>query len=407
MNKADSERIAWGLEKMGFSETDDPREADIVILNGCVVRKKAEDRVISRAFSLKSLKERKPSALFVLTGCVVSDGIEERLPFFDVFAKPGDYERIFEEVGRRFEVSEGEPHKPGVSVFVPIIYGCDNFCSYCIVPYRRGRERSRSPEDVEEEVRGLVERGAREVVLLGQNVDSYGKDIGTDLSSLLERLNRIDGLLRIRFLTNHPKDMTDRLIDTVARLDKVCEFISLPVQSGDDEILKKMRRGYTVSEFKELVRKIRERIPDVGITTDVIVGFPGESEEAFERTLSLLEEVKFDKVHVAAYSERPGTLSSRLYKDDIPQEEKMRRLYMVEELEEKISLEKNTSFVGKEVEVLIEGVRGDKFYGRTRNGRIILVDKGKVGELVKVRVERASPWSLYGEKVEEGRCLRR
>ncbi len=407
MNKADSERIAWGLEKMGFSETDDPREADIVILNGCVVRKKAEDRVISRAFSLKSLKERKPSALFVLTGCVVSDGIEERLPFFDVFAKPGDYGRIFEEAGRRFEVSEGEPHKPGVSVFVPIIYGCDNFCSYCIVPYRRGRERSRSPEDVEEEVRGLVERGAREVVLLGQNVDSYGKDIGTDLSSLLERLNKIDGLLRIRFLTNHPKDMTDRLIDTVARLDKVCEFISLPVQSGDDEILKKMRRGYTVSEFKELVRKIRERIPDVGITTDVIVGFPGESEEAFERTLSLLEEVKFDKVHVAAYSERPGTLSSRLYKDDIPQEEKMRRLYMVEELEEKISLEKNTSFVGKEVEVLIEGVRGDKFYGRTRNGRIILVDKGKVGELVKVRVERASPWSLYGEKVEEGRCLRR
>lgn len=407
MNKADSERIAWGLERMGFVEVHDPGEADVVILNGCVVRKKAEDRVISRAFSLKGLKERKPDTLFVLTGCVVTDGIEERLPFFDVFAKPGDYETVFREVRKRFRVSSGNPHPPGVSVFVPIIEGCDNFCSYCIVPYRRGRERSRKPEEILREVREFVDRGAKEVILLGQNVDSYGKDIGTDLPSLLEMLNQVDGLLRIRFLTNHPKDMTEKLINAMAELDKVCEFVSLPVQAGDDGILRKMRRNYTVDDYRRLVYRIRERVPDVGITTDVIVGFPGEGEEEFKRTLSLLEELRFDKVHVAAYSERPGTIASRLYKDDVPHEEKMRRLLEVEKLQERIASEINASLIGREVEILIEGKRGDKFFGRTRSGKLVFVDEGRPGELMRVRIDKASPWSLHGEGARRGeRCLK-
>ncbi len=226
------------------------------------------------------------------------------------------------------------PRKPQVATYVPIMQGCNNFCSYCIVPYRRGRERSRPMEEIICEVKNLVRRGVKEVTLLGQNVDSYGHDLpgNPDLADLLYQLNPLDGLLRIRFLTNHPKDMKSKLIDAVAKLDKVCEQINLPVQAGDDEILKAMRRGYTVEHYRQLIAEIRTNIPDISLSTDVIVGFPGETEAQFQNTYNLLSEIRFDMVHVAAYSPRPGTLAAREMEDNVPPEIKKERLDKIEQL---------------------------------------------------------------------------
>jgi tRNA-2-methylthio-N6-dimethylallyladenosine synthase len=255
------------------------------------------------------------------------------------------------------------------------------------------------------EVQGLVQRGAKEVTLLGQNVDSYGHDLPgkPDLADLLRELNQINGLARIRFLTNYPSGVNRKLIAAVARLGKICEHISLPVQAGDDEILRAMRRGYTVAQYRELVQQIRSAIPGVALSTDVIVGFPGETREQFQRTVELLSELRFDTVHVAAYSERPGTIASRKLKDDVPLEEKKRRLKKVEELQEGIAAEINAKLLGKEVEVLVEGEKKGKWYGRTRTDKLVFFfdNVDYLGQLVTVEVENTSPWSL------QGKCVRR
>lgn len=404
MNDADSARAAEALEQMGFSRVSSPHEADILLLNTCVVRQSAEDKVRGHLASLKAVKRRRPDSFLVVMGCFVDDAqaLHEQYPYVDLFLRPSDVEGFIRAVRERMALKEEwvRPPLPApVSAYVPIVYGCDHFCTYCIVRLRRGKQKSRPPEEIIAEVEELVRRGAREVTLLGQNVDSYGQDLPgkPDLAQLLEAIHPIKGLWRIRFLTSHPADMTERIIRAVATLPKVCEHLEIPVQSGDDLILKRMVRGYTVAQFKELVRKIRETIPEVSLATDVILGFPGETEEQFMNTYRLLEEMRFDVVHVAAYSPRPGTAAYRL-KDDVPPEEKKRRLKLVEELQEGIAYEINAKLVGREVEILVEGRRKGRWFGRTRTNKLVFFeDPGNwTGQMVIVRVEEAGPWSLRG-----------
>ena len=408
MNKADSERIASYFEQIGYQATPKAEDAEIIVLNSCVVRRSAEERVINKLNSLKALKKDK---ILVVTGCIVDSGVDDlrrRYPRVDLFFRPQAFSELSRFLADRHLAPEGvEPGsvlpRPSPSAFVPIISGCDNFCSYCIVPYRRGRERSRSIAEILCEVEGLVARGVKEVSLLGQNVDSYGHDLPgkPDLATLLGELNRVNGLARIRFLTSHPKDLSDRLIAAMAQLEKVCEHLSLPLQAGDDDILRAMRRGYTVAHYKALIERIRHAIPHIALSTDVIVGFPGESEEQFQRTYDLLSELRFDTVHVACYSPRPGTIAARKLQDDVPTEEKLRRREMVERLQEGIATEINRQLLGQTVEILVEGRKKGKWWGRTRTDKLVFFNSetDHLGQLVYVKVEKTSPWSLQGSIV--------
>jgi len=404
MNKAESERLGGYLEQLGYQATAAAEEADLIVLNSCVVRQSAENRVINKLNALKALKRSCPNLTLAVTGCLVNseiDQLKKGFPHVDYFFKPGDFPTWL----RKAAPGQILPPHPLPSTFVPVIQGCNNFCSYCIVPYRRGRERSRPLEEVVGEVNELVHRGVKEVILLGQNVDSYGHDLPgkPDLADCLNELNAVDGLARIRFLTNHPKDMTSKLIETIARLDKVCEQISLPVQSGDNDILKAMRRGYTVEHYRQLIGKIRSKIPGVALSTDVIVGFPSESKQQFQQTVNLLSELRFDTVHVAVYSPRPGTTASREFEDNIPLAEKKGRLNRIEQLQESIADEINSQLLGKTVEVLVEGRKKGKWQGRTRSGKLVFFSDSSdlLGQLVEVSIKKTSPWSLQG-KVEAG-----
>ena len=401
MNKAESERIGSYLEQLGYQATATAEEADFIVLNSCVVRQSAENRVINKLNALKSLKKLNPGITLALTGCLVNSEIDQlgkSFPYVDYFFKPGDYPPWME---KQNKVGVILPQHPSPSTFVSIIQGCDNFCSFCIVPYRRGRERSRPLAEIVGEVRELVGRGVKEVTLLGQNVDSYGHDLPDrpDLADLLVELNTIDGLARIRFLTNHPKDMSPKLIEAIAYLDKVCELISLPVQSGDNDILKAMRRGYTAEHYRQLVEQIRNKVAGVALSTDVIVGFPSESPHQFQQTVNLLSELRFDTVHVAAYSPRTGTIASRKFEDNVPLAEKRERLHKIEQLQEGIAAEINAQLLGKMVEVLVERKKGDKWQGRTRSGKLVFFNDNSdyLGQLVRIRIEHTSPWSLQGK----------
>jgi tRNA-2-methylthio-N6-dimethylallyladenosine synthase len=300
------------------------------------------------------------------------------------------------------------PHHPSITAFVTISQGCNNFCSYCIVPYRRGRERSNPLDDLVCEVTELVRRGTKEITLLGQNVDSYGRDLSgqPDLADLLTKLNGIGGLARLRFLTNHPKDMSARLIEAIARLDKVCEQITLPIQAGSDEILTAMRRGYTVTQYRRLVEQIREKIPGVAIITDIIVGFPGETEGQFRQTLDLLSGIKFDTVHIAAYSPRKGTIAAKELKDDVPPDVKKARLEQTEKLQQEIQTAINARLLNQTVEVLVEGRQKGKWYGRTRTDKLVFFTSlsDHLGELINIVIDKTSPWSLQG-KINSGKSI--
>jgi tRNA-2-methylthio-N6-dimethylallyladenosine synthase len=399
MNKAESERLASLFEQKGFQAVPDIAQADIIILNTCVVRQNAENRAVNKLRNLKTLKKSRPNLTLAVTGCWVDsdiDRLKTDFPYVDHFFKAGDCPPWAE----RDEWSQALPGQPQPVTYVPIIQGCDNFCAYCVVPYRRGRERSRPLSEVVCEVRELARRGTKEVILLGQNVDSYGHDLSDkpELADLLTELNDIDGLYRIRFLTNHPKDMSHRLIQTIARIDKVCRHISLPVQAGNNEILKAMRRGYTVEDYHRLISKIRREIPGVALSNDVIVGFPSESESQFQQTVSLLTELRFDTVHIAAYSPRLGTIAARELVDDIPADEKKRRLAIVERLQERIAAEINAGLIGKTVEILVEGKTKGKWYGRTDTDKLVFFNNNAnyMGKLVNLKVEYSGPWSLQG-----------
>jgi tRNA-2-methylthio-N6-dimethylallyladenosine synthase len=398
MNKAESERLASYFEQLGYqpASVDD---ADLIVLNSCVVRQHAEDRVVNKLHNLRQMKKTRPELTIAVTGCLVNADLaklEKRFPQVDYFFKPGDCPQWLEKP----EWEQALPRHPAPSTYVSIIQGCDNFCSYCIVPYRRGRNRSRPLKEIVGEVRELVNRGAKEITLLGQNVDSYGHDLTEkpDLADLLHELNAIDGLLRIRFLTNHPRDMSPRLIEAVATLDKVCEQLSLPVQSGSNEILTAMRRGYTVEQYRQLITEVKAKIPGVALSTDVIVGFPSETEQQFRQTFDLLSKLRFDSVHVAAYSPRAGTLSAEKLEDNIPPKEKKGRLDKIERLQEGIATEINARLRGKTVEVLVEGRKKKKWYGRSKSGKLVFFsdDNDCLGKLINIRIEKTSPWSLQG-----------
>jgi len=413
MNKAESQQIAGRLDSVGHQAATSFSNAGLVILNTCVVRQSAENKVVGTLGLLKGLKNKNPDLKILVTGCLVDSDtqeLERRFPHVDLLFKPGDYHELIAWAQKHgIPIQQGLPRyarndtgvAPWPCAFVPIIQGCDNFCSYCIVPYRRGREVSRPLEEIVCEVEELARRDVKEVTLLGQNVDSYGDDLpgDPDLADLLNELSNIDDLARIRFLTNHPKDISMKLIDTVASLNNVCEHLELPVQAGDDDILKAMRRGYTVERYRELVRTIRHKIPQISLSTDVIVGFPGETDEQFEHSLSLLKEMRFDVIHVAAYSPRPGTIAWREYQDDIPSEVKKERLNKIEELQEAIASEINSQLQGRQVEVLVEGRKKGKWFGRTRSNKLVFFEGGGnwLGQLARIQIEKTSPWSLRGE----------
>jgi tRNA-2-methylthio-N6-dimethylallyladenosine synthase len=413
MNKAESQQIAELLNSAGYQAVESFSNADLVVLNTCVVRQNAENKVIGTLGLLKGIKSKFPSLQILVTGCFVNSHKRElqgRFPHVDLLFKPGDYPELIE-WGQRHGIpierrslychSNNGCTAASPCALIPIIQGCNNFCSYCIVPYRRGREVSRPVKEIVCEVEVLVGQGAKEITLLGQNVDSYGHDLPghPDLADLLKELSKIDDLVRIRFLTNHPKDINLKLIEDIASLNRVCEHLELPVQAGDDDILKAMRRGYTVEQYRELVHSIRGKVPQLSLSTDLIVGFPRETEEQFEHSLSLVKEMRFDVVHVAAYSPRPDTIACREYQDSVPAEVKKERLHRIEELQATIAGEINSELQGGQVEVLVEGTKGGKWFGRTRSNKLVFFeDAGDwLGELVKVKIEKTSPWSLVGD----------
>lgn len=435
MNTADSQRLASDLERLGYAWTDDATQADVVVLNTCVVRQQAEDKIYGRLGALAPWKAAHPDAVVALMGCLVGHRpdrrLSERFPHVDVFLPPSDGGPLLEllrdraavadarslaeaERQSRWELQDG----PGttslrlparerdslVSAHVPIVFGCNWVCTFCIIPSRRGPERSRAPEDVLAHVRSLVDQGVREVTLLGQIVDRYGYDLGDRdaLPRLLAALDGIEGLERIRFLTSHPSFLSEALIDAVARLPKVMEHVEVPFQAGDDEVLQRMKRGYTVAAYRALVDRIRERIPGVAIHTDVIVGFPGESEAQFEATRSLLEELRLDKAHIAKFSSRPGTVASKILADDVPPEEKERRRSLLDETQERICADINAGHEGRVVPVLVEGRHRDRWRGRTRTNKLVFFADPRplLGSVVDVRVEWTGPWSMIGRAVD-------
>jgi tRNA-2-methylthio-N6-dimethylallyladenosine synthase len=406
MNDADSWRIAEELQNLGYAATRRPEEADVIVLNTCVVRQSAEDKVYGRLSSLKPIKQRRPQAILALMGCAVEEdtsSLQERFPYVDLFVRPSDIKSLVDFIASHDGPADHQQPASSivhpVSCYVPVMYGCDHLCTYCIVRLRRGRQCSKRPAEIVDEVQCLVERGAREVILLGQNVDAYGRDLPDQptLAALLKAVHEIDGLWRIRFLTSHPADMADELIEAVADLPKVCEHIEIPVQSGDDKILTRMLRRYTIAQYRELVAKIRERIPHVALATDVIVGFPGETEKQFMNTYDLLREIRFDVVHVAAYSPRPGTAANRL-PDDVPLQEKERRRKAVEELQRQIAGEINALLLGQTIEVLVEERHKGKWRGRTRTNKLVFFgDEGDCqGKLAQVQITWTGPWSMQG-----------
>jgi tRNA-2-methylthio-N6-dimethylallyladenosine synthase len=407
MNKADSWRAGEQLHSLGWQPAARPEDADLIVLNTCVVRQSAEDKVYGRLDSLKSLKHRNQRPSIVVMGCLVGEdnqALERRFPFVDLFLRPSDVAGLLSFVQARGVPRPQQDLSPRnevpVCCYVPVMEGCNHHCTYCIVRLRRGKERSRPVSEIVEEVHRLVERGAREVTLLGQNVDAYGQDLPgqPDLANLLSAIHGIDDLWRARFLTSHPRDMSDRIIDAVAGLDKVCEHIELPVQAGHDLTLKRMVRGYTVEQYHRLVRRLRDRVPQVAVATDIIVGFPGETEEHFQATCDLLKEERFDVVHVAAYSPRPGTPAARL-DDNVPPSEKERRRRLIEETQEQIASEINRRLLSSEVEVLVEEKQRDKWRGRTRTNKLVFfpADQDWEGKLATVEITWAGPWSMQGK----------
>ena len=405
MNLADSEDLARRLLAAGYVE-DSLERADIAILNTCVVRQASEDRVYSRLHELKAWKT--PERTIAVTGCIVGkegDVLRGKFPQLDAVVPIGGYEDFLASLEARYDYSQGEAlpaaGRTGISHYVRIIQGCDHNCTFCIVPKVRGRERHVPMDSVLAECRQAVADGAREVVLLGQNVDDYTDPTGRGgLANLVREVERIPGLKRVRFMTSHPQDLETELLEVMAASEVICRELQLPVQSGDDTILRRMARGYQMRHYRAIVERARNLMPDLGLVTDVIVGFPGESEAAFQNTRGLLEEMEFDVVHLAMYSPRPGTYAESRMADDVPREEKLRRLNDLLALQKSIAARKTARWIGRDVEVLIEGRDElNRPYGRIRQGKRAIVLKGgdiAPGQLMSVRVLQATAGQLMG-----------
>jgi tRNA-2-methylthio-N6-dimethylallyladenosine synthase len=404
MNTADSETLARRLLEAGYVEADLER-ADVAILNTCVVRQASEDRAYSKLHELKAWKT--PERTLAVTGCIVrkeGDRLKTRFPQLDAVVPIGAYEDFVADLEARYDYSDGEPlpaaGRTGVVHFVSVIEGCDHNCTFCIVPKVRGRERHVPMSHVLAKCRKAVAEGAREIVLLGQNVDDYhDPEGGAGLARLLAETERIPGLLRLRFMTSHPQDLEMELLNVMAGSRVICRELQLPVQSGDDVMLKRMARGYQVRHYRAIVERARALMPDIGLATDVIVGFPGETEERFQNTRRLMEELQFDVVHLAQYSPRPGTYSADHWEDDVPAEEKRRRINELLALQREIATRKTATWLGEEVEVLVEG-RDElgRPFGRSRQGKRVIIKRASVqpGSLVTVRVDQASAGQLAG-----------
>ena len=409
MNVADSEDLARRLLAAGYVE-DSLERADIAILNTCVVRQASEDRVYSKLHELKEWKT--PDRTIAVTGCIVGkegDVLRGKFPQLDAVVPIGEYEDFLANLEARYDYSQGEAlpqaGRTGISHYVRVIQGCDHNCTFCIVPKVRGRERHVPMEQVVAECRQAVADGAREVVLLGQNVDDYTDPAGRGgLARLVREVERIPGLKRLRFLTSHPQDLETELLEVMASSEVICRELQLPVQSGDDTILKRMARGYQMRHYRAIVERARELMPDLGLVTDVIVGFPGESEAAFQNTRALLEEMEFDVVHLAMYSPRHGTYAESRMEDDVPHEDKLRRLNDLLALQRAIATRKTARWIGRDVEVLIEGRDElNRPYGRIRQGKRAIVLKGGdivPGQLMTVRVLQATAGQLLGLPVD-------
>ena len=424
MNVADSQRLGSALERLGYSLTDSAEEADVIVLNTCVVRQSAEDKATGRLHSLRPLKQRNPRLVINLMGCLVGvkgdEKLRARFPFVDVFSPPSDpgplVAYLTQGEARALEAAQTSnlsavmdndltlpEHERGklVSAYVPVVYGCSHACTFCIIPYRRGVERSRPAGEIAAEVHALVAQGVREVTLLGQIVDRYGKDLpgGPSLAKLLKMLEQVEGLERIRFLTSHPNYFSEELMEAVAELPKVMPHIEIPLQAGDDEILKNMRRGYTQADYRNMIGKIREKIPGCSIATDIIVGFPGESEAQFMKTYELLSTLKLDVAHLARYSPRAGTVSARRMSDDVSDEEKMRRFRLLEELQEGIAAKIAARYLGQTVAVLFEEKVKGRWRGRTPTNKLVFVesDEDLRGKILPVTVTWAGPWSMQAK----------
>ncbi len=437
MNVADSLRVASALEHLGYQPVKRPEEADVIVLNTCVVRQSAEDKAYGRLHSLHPLKKGRPELVINLMGCLVGvkghDRLKQRFPFVDVFSPPSDpgplvayltqgesrqLEQI--ETDQRFAVMDGDLLLPLderqklVATHVPVVLGCSHACTFCIIPYRRGVERSRPVGEIVAEARSLVAQGVKEITLLGQIVDRYGKDIpdGPNLAALLRILHdEVEGLERLLFLTSHPNYLGDDLLEAVAELPRVMPHIEVPVQAGDDQVLVDMRRGYSAGDYRRLVEKIRSRLgsrPDTrilgaSVATDIIVGFPGESEAQFQRTYDLLAELKLDVAHLARYSPRPGTVAERRMDDDVPEAQKWRRFRLLEELQEGIAAEIAARYVGEKVDVLFEEKVKNRWKGRTPTNKLVFVEtpKNLHGQTLPVMITWAGPWSMQGSLVSE------
>lgn len=427
MNVHDSETIAGILEAMGYEGTDSEEEASVILINTCAIRENAEDKVYGEIGRLKPLKTEKPELVLGVCGCMSQEesvvnriltkhqhvdlifGTHNihRLPFLlkeALFSK----EMVVEVWSKEGDIIENLPkvREDGLKAWVNIMYGCDKFCTYCIVPYTRGKERSRRPEDVLAEVRDLARKGYQEVTLLGQNVNAYGKDF-TDreyrFGDLMDDVRKV-GIPRVRFTTSHPRDFDDHLIEVLAKGGNLVEHIHLPAQSGNDAILKIMARKYTRESYMELVRKLKKAIPDVVLTTDIIVGYPGETEEQFQDTLSLMEEVEYDSAFTFIYSPREGTPAARM-KDDVPMEVKKERLHRLNRLQDEISRRKNEALRGQVVEVLVEGEskkNPDILSGRTRTNKLVNFrgPKHLIGQFVYVHIDEPQTWTLKGRWIE-------
>jgi len=409
MNLADSESLARQLLAAGYREAPDLERADIAILNTCVVRQASEDKVHSKLHELRRWKT--PARTIAVTGCIVrksGDELRERFPHLDAVVPIGDYQPFLADLEARYDYAMGEPlpvaGRTGISHYVNVIQGCDHNCTFCIVPKVRGREVHEPMPRVLAECGRAVAEGAREIVLLGQNVDDYHDPVaGGGLAALVREVERIPGLRRVRFMTSHPQDLEMELLDAMAASPVIAHELQLPIQSGDDAVLKRMARGYKVERYREIVARARALMPDLGLYTDVIVGFPGETERQFLSTRRLLEEVEFDVVHLAQYSPRPGTHAGERWPDDVPAEEKRRRINDLLTLQREIAGRRTARWLGRTVEVLVEGADElGRPFGRNRQGKRVIVKRARVepGDLVDVLVEEATPGQLAGALAE-------
>ena len=433
MNQADSGIVAKVLKENNFNLVSTDKEADVILINTCAVRDNAEKRIHNRVHDLQSLKKKKPYLQIGILGCMaerLKDSLvkEDKV---DIVAGPDSYRKIAELIDNAtkqykqkhdeeslrqrvdVELSKEETYEDiipielntdGISAFISIMRGCENFCSYCVVPYTRGRERSRSPQGIVEQAENLFLQGYKDITLLGQNVNSYiyeenGEKI--NFAKLIEKVAQVNPLLRVRFATSHPKDISEELIDTIAKYDNICKYIHLPVQSGSNRMLEKMNRKYTVEDYKQKIEMIREKIPDCALSTDVIAGFCSETIEDHRATMDIMSWVGYDSAYMFKYSERPGTLAAKKFDDDVSEEEKIRRLNEIIDLQRDLSLQSNRKDIGKTFEVLVEGMSKrdeNKYFGRTSQNKVVIFDKQNTrkGDYIKVKIDDCTSATLFG-----------